>query len=60
MHDHDEKCLKYMSNCHMGPTQSTKNKMGLSPINKLKKNCKKKKVFPTPIENKANPKFYGF
>ena len=29
MHEHDEICLKYMVRCHMGPTKSSTNKMGL-------------------------------
>ena len=45
--------LKY----HMGPTQSTIDTMGLSPINKIKKK-KKKKVkmkFSKPKTRKKNP-----
>ena len=37
MHEHMEKCLNTCSNCHKGPTQMHKYRMGLSLIKELKK-----------------------
>ena len=48
MHEHDEILSKYMLKCHLGPTQTQTNKMGHSPIKKIKKkNLQGIKFFPT-------------
>ena len=54
MHEHDEYGLNTCSKCHVGPTQSSINKMGLSPINKIEKICKKIS-FPTQHKTKPQP-----
>ena len=43
-----------------GANTINKKQNGTKPNQQIENKLQKKKVFPTPIENKANPKFYGF